>query len=157
MNFPDLPHFRQLQKDLWQWPKSRAAVMIGAGLSFNAEPLPGVKSRFPTWRQLVRAMFDEMHPSQRDESLEQTKAREDRFNSSNPLRIASEYEAAFNRAKLEQLICTLNPDSDISQASFTTCFWNCHGSMSLLQITIRCWRELRFLDKHIKRSRNRAN
>ena len=53
MDFPDLPHLRQLQKDLWQWPASRAGIMVGAGFSLNSEPLPGVTSRFPTWRQLV--------------------------------------------------------------------------------------------------------
>ena len=112
MNFPDLPQFRQLQRDLWRWPKSRAAVMVGAGLSLNAEPLPGVKSHFPTWKQLVRSMFDEMYPLQPDASREHVRAREERFNGSNPLRIASEYEAVFDRAKLNQLIRTLNPDTD---------------------------------------------
>jgi hypothetical protein len=112
MNFPDLPHLRQLQQELWQWPKSRAAVMVGAGLSLNAEPLPGVSTRFPTWRQLVRAMFDELHPPHLDETPEQTKAREAQFNSGNALRIASEYEAAFDRRKLDLLIRTQNPDSD---------------------------------------------
>ena len=112
MNFPDLPHFRQLQKDLWQWPKSRAAVMVGAGLSLSSEPLPGATARFSTWRQLVRAMFEEMHPRQLDEPPEQTKVREDKFNGANPLRVASEYEATFDRRKLHELIRTLNPDSD---------------------------------------------
>jgi hypothetical protein len=37
--------------------------MVGAGLSLNAEPLPGVTSRFPTWNELVRAMFDESNPA----------------------------------------------------------------------------------------------
>jgi len=64
MNFPDLPHLRQLQKDLWQWPKSRAAVVVGAGFSLNAEPLDGVNTRFSTWRQLVLAMFDKLHLEQ---------------------------------------------------------------------------------------------
>jgi len=86
--------------------------MIGAGLSLNAEPLPGVKTRFPTWRELVRAMFDEMHPPQADATPEQANKREDRFNRANPLRIASEYEATFDRRKLNLLIRTLNPDSD---------------------------------------------
>src|SRR5437773_5753735 len=86
MNFPDLPDFRQLQKDVWQWPKSRAAVMVGAGLSLNAEPLPGVRTRFSTWRELVRAMFDETHPAQTDATPDQAKDREDRFNRANPLR-----------------------------------------------------------------------
>lgn len=112
MNFPDLPHLMQLQKDLWQWPKSRASVMVGAGFSLNADPLPGVNSRFPTWRQLVRAMFDELHPSQPGETPEQAKAREARFNSANALRIASEYEAAFERRKLDLLIRAKNPDSE---------------------------------------------
>src|SRR5271165_5494914 len=106
MNFPDLPHLRQLQKDLWRWPKSRAAVMVGAGMSLNAEALPGVTTHFPTWRQLVRAMFDELHPSLGGETPEAAQAREERFASSNALRIASEYEAAFGRQKLELLIRT---------------------------------------------------
>ena len=76
MTFPDLPHLRQLQNDLWCWPKSRSAVMVGAGLSLNAEPLPGVTTRFPTWRQLVRAMFDELHPPQFGETSEEVLTRE---------------------------------------------------------------------------------
>lgn len=112
MNFPDLPHLRQLQKDLWQWPKSRAAVMVGAGLSLTAEPLPGARTRFSTWRELVRAMFDETHPAQVGATLDQAKDREDRFNRANPLRLASEYEAAFGRQKLDQIVRRLNPDSD---------------------------------------------
>ena len=58
MNFPDLPHLTQLQKDLWQWPKSRASVMVGAGFSLNAEPLAGVTTRFLTWQQLNRTTGD---------------------------------------------------------------------------------------------------
>jgi len=112
MNFPDLPHLKQLQKDIWQWPKSRASVMVGAGFSLNTEPLPGVTTRFPTWRHLVRVMFDELHPVQSGETSEQAAAREERFNSANALRIASEYEAAFDRRKLNLLICAQNPDSD---------------------------------------------
>src|SRR6202167_2387064 len=112
MNFPDLPHLRHLQKDLWQWPKSRAAVMIGAGFSRNAEPLPGVNTSFPTWRQLARAMFEELDPSQAGEPRELRDRREERFNSASPLRIASEYEAAFGRRKLDLLINARNPDSD---------------------------------------------
>jgi hypothetical protein len=111
MDFPDLPHFRQLQKDLWQWPKSRAAVMVGAGFSCNSEPLPGVRTRFPLWRDLVWGMFDQMYPPQINETPEQTKTRQDRFNSANPLRIASQYEATFDRRKLDELIRTLTPDS----------------------------------------------
>jgi len=110
MNFPDLPHLQQLQKDLWQWPRSRAAVMVGAGFSRNAEPLPGVTASFPDWRQLVRAMFDEMHPILPSDTVERKRIREEKFNSMNALRIASEYEAAFDRRKLDLLIRKQTPD-----------------------------------------------
>ena len=109
MNFPDLPHLRQLQKDLWQWPSSRAAVMIGAGFSINSVPSPGVSTRFPTWSELAQAMFDEIYPRSQDETEEQ---RRERFNRSNVLRLASEYEATFDRRRLESLIRARIPDTD---------------------------------------------
>ena len=112
MNFPDLPHLRQLQSDLWQWPRSRAAVMVGAGFSLNSAPLPGVHSHFPTWRQLVWAMYEELHPLTNEDASQELNAREDAFKSANVLRIASEYEAAFGRRKLNLLIRTLNPDTE---------------------------------------------
>ena len=91
MSFPDLAHLRQLQTDLWRWPSGRAAVMVGAGFTLNAEPLPGTDMPLPTWRQLVRSMFDELHPREPDEAPDK---REARFNAASPLWIASEYEAA---------------------------------------------------------------
>src|SRR5688572_877170 len=112
MQFPDLPHLRQVQHELWRWPKSRAAVMVGAGFSLNSEPLPGVTSRFPIWRDLVKAMFDQLHPSHPLESSGEVAKRRSRFESAHPLRIASEYEATFGRRKLDLLIRSQNPDAD---------------------------------------------
>jgi hypothetical protein len=108
MDFPDLPYLKQLQSDIWQ---SRAAVMVGAGLSRNAEPLPSVRERFPTWRELVRTMFDELHPLRGVEKPEELHARGELFNRSSPPRIASEYEAAFERWRLDALIRAQNPDT----------------------------------------------
>ena len=112
MDFPDLPHLLQLQKDLWHWPSSRAAVMVGAGFSLNSVPSPGVNTRFPTWRQLSRSMFDEIYPRLPNETEEQREGREEQFAHSDALRLASEYEAAFGRNKLESLIRVKVPDSD---------------------------------------------
>jgi len=117
MNFADERHLLQLQRDLWQWPRSRAAVMVGAGMSLNAEPLPGCRTTFPTWRGLVRKMFDQLHPVRSvdaagiDESMEQPSS------DSAPLRIASEYEAAFGRRKLETFIQSQIPDSSYQPGS----------------------------------------
>ena len=110
MNFPDLNHFLQLRKDLWHWPSSRAALMVGAGLSLNAEPAPGTHTRFPTWRQLARAMFDEVYPPSNDPTKFQE--HEERFNRTGPLRIASEFDAAFGPAKLASFIRGQIPDID---------------------------------------------
>ena len=107
MNFPDRNHLIQLRKELWQRPRPRAAVMVGAGFSLNARPSPGIDTGFPTWRKLARAMFDEVYlPGDRA-----IRDREERFNRSNPLRVASEYEAAFKRQKLESFLRTHVPDS----------------------------------------------
>lgn len=108
----DLNHILQLQKDLWRWPKSRSAVMVGAGFSLNSKPLPGVTSSFPTWNRLVRKMFDELYPLETNISADERKYREEKFQSENYLRLASKYEAAFGYARLDTLIRNLNPDSD---------------------------------------------
>lgn len=109
MDFQDLPQLQQLQRDLWKWPSSRAALMVGAGFSLNAQPKPGVTSAFPTWKQLTRKMFYELHPIVRGVTDE--KKLEDLFNSSSTLRLASEYEATFGGGKLEELIRDQVPDS----------------------------------------------
>ena len=110
MSFPDQPFLHQLQEDLWQWPSSRVAVMVGAGLSLNSEPLPGVRTQFPTWRDLVRHMFDELYPREPSQTQAQSQERNEHFLASSALRIASEYEAAFGRQNLELLIMNSNPD-----------------------------------------------
>ena len=112
MDFPDLPHLRQLQKDLWQWPSSRATVMVGAGFSRNSVASPGVSTHFPTWRELAKAMFDEIYPPCPSETAEQERKREQQFDRSNPVRLASEYEATFDPQRLKSLIRKRIPDTD---------------------------------------------
>ena len=119
-NFPDLNQFRQLQKDLWQWPSSRAALMVGAGFSLNAVSAPGVSTRFPMWRDLSRAMFNEIYPAHPNETDEQRMQRKEQFDPSNALRIASEYEAAFDRQKLDSFLCRAIPDSSYQPGALHT-------------------------------------
>jgi SIR2-like protein len=80
--------------------------MVGSGFSLNAEPLPGVKTTFPTWRQLAESMFEELHPFEPAGTPKKLEAR------AHPLQIASEYEAAFGRRKLDLLLLAHIPDSD---------------------------------------------
>ena len=102
-DFPDAPQLLQLQDDLWKWPRSRAALMVGAGFSRNSIPAPGGTPKMPLWGALVRAMFNELYPP----GLSHDK----KFDASSYLRIASEYEAAFGEARLVNLMRTQMPDS----------------------------------------------
>ena len=119
-NFPDLNQFRQLQKALWQWPSSRAALMVGAGFSLNAVSAPGVSTRFPVWRDLSRAMFNEIYPAHPNETDEQRMQRKEQFDPSNALRLASEYEAAFDRQKLNSFLRRAIPDSSYQPGDLHT-------------------------------------
>lgn len=120
MEFPDLNQFRQLQKALWQWPSSRAALMVGAGFSLNAVSAPGVSTRFPVWRDLSRAMFDEIYPAPPNETDEQRTQRKEQFDRSNALRLASEYEAAFDHQKLNSFLRRAIPDSSYQPGDLHT-------------------------------------
>jgi hypothetical protein len=105
VNFPDLPSLKQLHADLWRWPTSRAAIMIGAGFSCNAEPLPGVSSQFPTWRDLSLSMIEELRPfNMADDG-------KFRLATASPMRIAAEYEAAFDRGRLDRFLREHVPDT----------------------------------------------
>ena len=112
MEFPDLNQFLQLQKHLWQWPGSRASIMIGAGLSLNSQPLPGIRTSFPTWDALRRRMFDEIYPVQAGATAEEQREREQKFKSASVLRIASKYEASFERQRLKSFLLKEIPDLD---------------------------------------------
>jgi tetratricopeptide (TPR) repeat protein len=63
------------------------------------------------WPDLARAIFNELYPPHPDRAEADKHDRENRFRGANPLRIASEYEAAFTKAKLDELIKAQVPDS----------------------------------------------
>lgn len=107
MNFPDQNYLHKIQEDLWQWPTSRSAVMVGAGFSLNSTPQAGVQSQFPLWNDILVAMFDEIYP----ESTNERQERKIRYFNTNALRIASEYDAMFNRNSLNALLQKIIPDT----------------------------------------------
>ena len=82
---------------------------MGAGFSLNAIPKVGTTTPFPMWRELVRAMFDQLHPFV--PGVSNAQELNDSFNRSNWLRVASEFEAAFGATKLDHLIRTQIPDA----------------------------------------------
>lgn len=106
--FPDAIHLLKLQTDLWKTPISRAAVMVGAGFSLNANKLPQATRTMPMWSELVWKMYEELHPEVESEQLRQA------FMKENLLVVASEYQASFGRGKLEALI-----QSELADLNYT--------------------------------------
>ena len=77
----------------------------------NANPSPSAHISFPTWRQLSLAMFDEIYPTFSDGTADRDSERLKLINGKGPLRLASEYEAAFDPQSLQDFLRAKIPDS----------------------------------------------
>lgn len=78
----------------------KAAAMVGAGFSLNANPV-GVLSRpFPSWRELTGLLAERLYPDkkQRESVLKEAGA------TSAALRLAQEFQVAFGRAALVDFV-----------------------------------------------------
>lgn len=85
--------------------------MVGAGFSLNAQPHPGVADQFPTWGQLAWDLFSELYPASISMTNDEKSEREKNFDRTSPMRLASEYEATFQRNLLNQKIVKSIPDN----------------------------------------------
>lgn len=99
--FTAAPLVEFLRGQLWRAKPGRAAgrasVMIGAGFSRNADPSASAARPFPTWQGLTDSLARDLDPLAR---------------APDPMRVAQEYEAMFGRARLDEAIRSLVPDSD---------------------------------------------
>src|SRR5205823_3937955 len=97
-HFPDRQHVEEIRRALWARPGlGRAAVMVGAGMSRNAEPLrPGCPA-MPTWADLVLAMIDRLYPSSPATDRRRKELKEQAWATSTALRLAEEFLTAFGR------------------------------------------------------------
>jgi SIR2-like domain len=103
MNFPDLHHFEQIRRRLWcNRDFGQAAVMVGSGFSRNAEKIAPGTLNMPTWDDLAEKMYDELD-SQNLSGKKQSKI-------TNPLNLASEYEAIFGRSALNDFLTRSIPN-----------------------------------------------
>ncbi len=111
MILPDQPVLDHLRKQLWNGREfGQSAVMIGAGLSRNAEKMAPSAPEFPTWRELGYAMFDRLRPQGTENESTRLQARKRAASGTNVLDLAERYEKRFGRPSLSSLLLELIPD-----------------------------------------------
>jgi hypothetical protein len=110
---PDEKYIRSIRAALWtRGDTGRAAVMVGAGFSRNAEPaMPGARP-FPLWMDLLGGLFDELNPAAVADPDRRRQSLMALSSVGGALRLAEEYEAAFGRHRLEQFLLRVVPDED---------------------------------------------
>ena len=111
--FPDIQHVEEIRRALWT-RFGRAAVMVGAGMSRNAEPLRPDRPAMPTWGDLVTAMIDRLYPLSPATARRRTELKEQAWATSTALRLAEEFVAAFGRPALDVLVLENVPDADFA-------------------------------------------
>lgn len=109
-NFPDVNQLHRLKDLLWEWPKSKAALMIGAGFSFNAERNIGAISSFATWRQLAELMFEAIHKGNPEDLSPE--ALKEKFALTSSTKLASQFAAEFGETELQEFLRNHLPDQD---------------------------------------------
>jgi hypothetical protein len=99
-DLPDFPAIKQLSRALWsEGTTRRAALLVGAGFSKNADrPAPNTPEP-PLWSDLAHAMIKDLYPKDANPKYR------------DPLRLAEEYKTYFGHAELDQLIRTHIPDA----------------------------------------------
>lgn len=113
LSHQDYAYIEWIRNRLWNGREvGRAAVMIGAGFSRNAERVTQTVPAFPLWEQLAAAFYDSLYPSDTFTGGQNHKKR--KIANSGAMNIAQEYEAAFGRQALEERIFTTIPDAQYS-------------------------------------------
>ncbi len=108
MNQDHLFILKDLRRKLHDPRGPKAAVMVGSGFSLNAIPRFGGGRRFPLWRDLTGKLIDGLYtnPDDRRCVLESSGA------TSSALRLAEEYESAFGRSALIEIVREETTDDD---------------------------------------------
>jgi hypothetical protein len=110
-NFPDWKYIETIRQALWNGSEfGRAAVMVGSGFSRNAEPVGVQVARFPLWGDLVTQLVIRLYPPARQSANERDRMVQRASVTSGALRMAEEFESAFGRQKLDELLLEAIPD-----------------------------------------------
>jgi hypothetical protein len=111
-DFPDRPYLDHIRAALWRRGENgNAAIMVGSGMSVNAQPRSAGSGRFPTWVEITQTVVEHLYPRNNGANSEHRKKALQQVNATSGfLRLAQEYETAFGREALERLIANAVPD-----------------------------------------------
>lgn len=117
-DFPDCKYVETIRQALWNGSEfGRAAVMVGSGFSRNAESVGVQAARFPLWGDLVMRLVGRLYPSARHSQAEREHIVQRASATSGALRMAEEFESAFGRQKLDEMLLEAIPDNDFRPGS----------------------------------------
>ena len=105
MQFTDQSHINRVRDALYRRSGNGASVMVGSGFSRNANPVIINAREMPRWQDLGNHFYEALYPQ--DEALP---PHVDQRPAVDNMRIAQEYEAAFGRSDLHDVLRQLVPD-----------------------------------------------
>ena len=113
MIFPEQSHINRIRDALWQ-RRGGASIMVGAGISINAEKGRPDADEPPTWYDVTNALSDELYPQ------DASRIRPNSDGAVSPAesftKLTQEYEAARGRSDLHRFLQNLVRDYDLKPA-----------------------------------------
>jgi hypothetical protein len=110
-SFRDQPQVERIRERLWSGREfGRAAVMVGAGFSRNAERGSLNVPVFPLWAEIAGAMYDALYPPGSMGEAVREGDKKARIAGMGAMRLASEYETTFGRQALDDFLIRAIPD-----------------------------------------------
>jgi len=112
---PDRQHIESIRRALWAEPGlGQAAVMVGAGMSRNADRVRPGRAAMPTWEDLIFVMIDRLYPPSPATEHRRADLKGQAKATSAAQRLAEEFTAAFGRPALDDLVLHAIPDEDFT-------------------------------------------
>lgn len=109
ISLPDYPALQQLARALWRDGSVRgASILVGAGLSKNAQCAGNDTPEPPLWWELLDGMIGRLYPHDKNRAPR------------DPLRVAEEYRTYFGQVGLDDFIRTRFPDRSWSPGPLHT-------------------------------------
>jgi hypothetical protein len=110
--FRDQSQVERIRERLWSGREfGRAAVMVGAGFSHNAERGGPSVPVFPLWGDIANTMYEALYPVGSLEETARSTGRKARAAGTGAMRLASEFEMTFGRQALDDLLIRAILDS----------------------------------------------